>query len=493
MCPSSFSKEKLRWTKDVSARDIESPKVIQVNTFLIYYSVLFVEKHYERRLKMDKKYYDLTAAQKILFVSQKYTIYKQVNNICTSVLMDKELDYNIMKQAVDIAYKRNDAFRIRVVEVDKEAKQYFAEHEEPYLSYLSFTGISDEDMDKKLHKLAKKKVSNFGKQMSRIYFLRSNDNRCGLFFVVSHFIMDSWAITTFYKDVFAVYEAIKNSTEMPKPLYPYEKLLKEELHYKKTAHYLKDLAFWEEELDASEPIYTHVNGAIELEKYRKKKNDDSLRYGPFFTFFSNANNTMLPFPKDLVDKMEEYCTENKITMQSVVLLALRSYLAKVNNVDDVSMYTIVARRGKLKEKNTGGSRVHYFPLRTIFSEEDDFKSSSEFIRNKLSSIFKHANINPREVAQITNEKFDVPQLGTYFIGMMTFQPVKLQLTDGTRIETKWYGNGAIATPFYLTVMDGDASGGLKFYYEYHKNRVNEDTIKKLHEFMIDYIEEGIKE
>ena len=442
---------------------------------------------------MDKKYYNLSAAQKILFLSQKYTIYKQVNNICTSVLVDCDLDYNTMKEAVNEAYKRNDAFRIRIVEIDKEAKQYFAEHEDAYLGYLNFKGKSNEYMEKELHKMAKKKVSIFGKQMSKIYFLRANDNRCGLFFIVSHFIMDSWAITTFYKDVFAIYNAIKNSTEMPKPLYPYEKLLKEELHYKNTAQYLKDLAFWEKELDATEPIYTHINGTSELKKYRIKKKDENLRYGPFFILFSKANNIMLPFLKELVEKMKVYCIENKVTMQSLILLALRSYLAEANEVDDVSIYTVVARRSKLREKNTGGSRVHYFPLRTVFSKEEDFKTSSQIIVNKLNAIFKHADIGSEEVAQILKDKFSVPPLGTYFIGIMTFQPVELKLNDEIKIESKWYGNGAIATPFYLTVMDGDGNGGFKFYYEYHKNRIKEDTIKYMHNFMIDFIEKGVSE
>ncbi len=121
-------------------------------------------------------------------------------------------------------------------------------------------------MNKALHKMAKKKVSIFGEQMSRIYFLRAYDGRCGLFFVVSHFIMDSWAISTFYKDVFEVYEAMKSSVPLPQPLYSYEKLLKEELRYTATAQYRKDLAYWESELDKSEPIYTHVNGSIETGK-----------------------------------------------------------------------------------------------------------------------------------------------------------------------------------------------------------------------------------
>ena len=47
---------------------------------------------------MERKYYSLSDAQRILFHSQKYAIYKQVNNICTLVLVDTRLDFDILKK-----------------------------------------------------------------------------------------------------------------------------------------------------------------------------------------------------------------------------------------------------------------------------------------------------------------------------------------------------------------------------------------------------------
>ncbi len=72
---------------------------------------------------------------------------------------------------------------------------------------------------------------------------------------------------------------------------------------------------------------------LELEKYRKKKKDKSLRYGPFFSLFPKANNLMLPLPKDLVNDMENYSSEHKVSMQSLVLMALRNYLSAVNKCE----------------------------------------------------------------------------------------------------------------------------------------------------------------
>ena len=140
---------------------------------------------------MERKYYDLTAAQNILFFSQKYTIHKQVNNVCTSVLVDKELDLDRLKKAIEIAYDRNDALRIRIVKVDKSMKQYFEDKADSHIEFLDFTGKTRDQMEKKLYKIASKPVTVWGKPLSKTYMIRSYDGRTGLYFVVSHMIMDS--------------------------------------------------------------------------------------------------------------------------------------------------------------------------------------------------------------------------------------------------------------------------------------------------------------
>lgn len=441
---------------------------------------------------MERIYYDLTAAQQILFYSQKYTIHKQVNNVCTSILMNKELDFGILKKAIEKAYERNDSFRLRIVKIGKDLKQYFAEHEKPSIGYLDFTGQSQEAMEKRLFKMAHKPIFAYGKPLSRIYMMHSCDGRSGIYFDVCHMIMDSWGITTFFKDILAIYNNLSNGMNMPKPLVPYEKLLINELNYTNTEAYRKDRDFWEKALSTENPIFTHVNGSQVLEKYRMKKKKPYTRYCSVLSLRSKADNKMLLFPKELVSKMETYCSTNNIPMQTLVLMAFRSYLSKVNKHEkSVGFHTVIARRGTLTEKNTGGSRVHFMPFITIFEESDTFKKSCEAIMEKQSSIYRHVEINPLEVMNMWKKFFNVPQIGTFFAGSVTFQPVKLVSPEGTKIETKWYGNGTASQPLYITVMDGDGDGSLKFYYEYQIHQVTFETIRCLHSYMMMVIEAGI--
>lgn len=118
---------------------------------------------------MERKYYDLSPSQNILMYAQNFTIHKQVNNICTSLLTDTELDFDILKKAVQTAYERNDCLRIRLVKEGKKVRQYFAEYEEPDIGYLDFRGKTMEEMEKKLYKIAGMRITYFKRPLSKVW------------------------------------------------------------------------------------------------------------------------------------------------------------------------------------------------------------------------------------------------------------------------------------------------------------------------------------
>ena len=66
----------------------------------------------------------------------------------------------------------------------------------------------------------------------------------------------------------------------------------------------------------------------------------------------------------------------------------------MNGFEDVSVNNAIARRATLKEKKSGGTRIHSFPIRTVFSEDMKFIDGVYAIRDKQNEIFRHANYDP---------------------------------------------------------------------------------------------------
>jgi len=439
-------------------------------------------------------YYDLSSAQNLLSLQQRYNLHRQCNNICTSIFFDKKLDFDVLKKAIEITYERNDALRVRITKIDKKDKQYFAESGLQEIGILDFTGKTREAMENQFSKIAKKRITYHDKPLSKIYLVTSFDGKNGVCFINSHMILDSWGVTVFYKDLFEVYEALLSNSDMPKPLASYEKLLLKDLDYTNTPKYQTDREFWMNEIHAGEPVWTDINGSYDLEEFRRKKKNPAARHiDGELALRNKSRNLMLWFPKEIVEKAGQYCIANGFSMQHLFFLAYRSYFSKVNKREkDIYFTASVARRGTLDEKNSGGTRVHAIPFRTILEENSTFRDALEQLKERQSIIYRHADFDYLPIDMELKTYYKVAPLGSYACGMFTFQPVSTTTADASSVYTNWYDNGAYPGRMYLTVMDGDGTGALKCYYQYRVSHVSVDTIHKLHTYMENLFRAGLE-
>src|SRR5690606_22972911 len=143
---------------------------------------------------------------------------------------------------------------------------------------LDFTGKTRESMERAFVKLGSKKLEIYESPMARFYILKTPEGYGGIFSVVNHLIMDSWAISMLYKDAIEIYYAMKNGTPFPKDVVPYETVLKKEVMYRQSPQHQKSLEYWQNEFSKDEPMFTHINGSEVIEKFRKKKGNENARF-----------------------------------------------------------------------------------------------------------------------------------------------------------------------------------------------------------------------
>lgn len=451
--------------------------------------------HRQQEVNMEsQKLYPLSPSQKLIFLAWQYTIHKQVPNIPTSCFLEDDLDLVILKNASEEAVKRNDAFAIRITKQGKDRMQYFSFRSVITLETIDFTGKKLKEMEDFFYKVGSTRIPIYDKPLAKIYIVKSPDGKSGIFSCISHLIMDSWAISMFYKDVLEVYFALKDSEPMPKLPPSYESALQKEIAYRSSEKYAKDYAFWDQELSGPKPIFTHINGSEVLQKQRDKKKDPELRFGNSFFIKTTAAHVVRMVEKEDVDKMKAFCLENGIpTLQVLFLLGLRTCLAKVNGREkDVSINSVVARRGTLEEKQSGGTRVHPLPFRTIFEEDVSFMDMLQTILEKQNILYRHADFDPMEAFKLMHKNYGFPPQNTYITIHLTFQPVPMAAKNGAKVSTKWYCNGTAASNLGISIMDGDGTGALRCYYEYHDSMIKPQTLDKTHQFMTRVILAGIE-
>ena len=169
----------------------------------------------------------------------------------------------------------------------------------------------------------------------------------------------------------------------------------------------------------------------------------------------------------------------------------------MNGNDDVSINTAIARRATLKEKKSGGTRIHSFPFRTIIPREKTFMEGICEIRDLQNEYFRHANYSPMEYFAYRSKKYPHAPGQTYEPMTLTYQPLSLrekgleQLGD-IHYKPKWYPNGATTQAMYLTVMHRSEDNGLDFSFEHQIEAVSRGQLENLYYYLCKIMFKGIE-
>lgn len=446
---------------------------------------------------MDRKIYNLTPAQAIMFLSMKYSLKKQVINIPTSMLIREELDFDILQQAVKYEIKRNDALRLRFEKSANTAVQYFEsvdEAEDKACDRLDFTGKTEEEQNRVLSELAGRAFKIYREKPFEIVMIKSFDGNCGLFFNVNHLIMDSFAVMIFYKDVFEIYYSLKDGRKFPEPLTPYEEVLKKELAYQGSEAEKADIKFFEDLFTRNpEPLMTTPYGREPLRKARKK-NPEARSASIFSLFHTKVKQKVFYIPQQQAEELFCFCKEYRVPFQCLFTMGIRTYLSLKNDHEtDISLNATVARRATLAEKNSGGTRIHFFPNRSNVKDEDTFLDAVRQINGYQNACFRHINLDPQKILKIRSKIYGTPESTSYEAMSLTYQPVEMDIGTDAEIKSKWHSPGYASNPLYITIMHNfSKEKGLDVYYEYQVKLLSEEDIISFQNTVLKTMYLGIK-
>ena len=171
--------------------------------------------------------YRLIHSQEMVRFMWKYTLHMQSTQIPCAVAFCEELDFPILARAVNVEIERNDCLRIRLKRGVGGLREYFLDRFE--LEKIPIKDFSSkEEMTAFFDADASKKLNVFSGETFRIFFFRIGGGSCGIYLNVSHMIMDAAATFIFFKDLMNVYDSLKTSAPLPRPLSGYEEIIKRE-------------------------------------------------------------------------------------------------------------------------------------------------------------------------------------------------------------------------------------------------------------------------
>lgn len=450
--------------------------------------------------KSGKPLYPLTAAQKLHFFYQKYCPKKQVLNIGTSLTIQQSLDFGALKEAIYRAYDRCDSMRLRFT-ADEEGNvyQYVADREERDIEFFDFTGWQECHAVDKMKEWTSIPFERFDTPLNRVVMIITPDGFQGIYMLVDHMTMDAQSLILFLKDVIEIYASMKyEGFTYPNEMKSYIEQLEKDLAYEAESKAKKrDSAFFENIISSSEPVFNSIFGPDKLMREREKEKNPNLRAVTNVSDNVDANIITFQLEADPSQRLMQFCEDNHISMVCLLMMGLRTYLQKVNNNDDVSINTTVARRATLLEKKSGGTRIHCFPFRTIVDKGETFMEGLKKIRDGQNQIFRHANYDPASYYAFRNKYYELKSGQTYEPLSLTYQPLTLQnkgldrLQD-IRYKSAWYSNGAAAHALYLTVMHRAEDNGMNFNFEHQTGVVHFEDLQYLYYYLCRIIFKGVE-
>lgn len=453
-------------------------------------------------MKKRKGYpvYPLTVAQKFHMYYQSFCPKKEVLNIGTSLTIEAEIDLDVLKQSIYKAYERCDSMRIRFA-ADKEGNwyQYIVDKEERDIEYVDFTGKTMEEAQAIMTEWTQVPFKREDSPMNRIVMIKTPDGFQGVYLLGDHMIMDAQSLICFLKDIIELYcSTMYEGVAYPKEMSSYIEQLQKDLAYEAGCKAKdRDEAFFHEIIDSSEPIYNGISGAGQLEAERARCKDPELRAAVNASQCMDSALDIFHLEAEPTKRLMDFCEQYHVSLVCLLLMGLRTYFQKMNGNDDVSINTAIARRATLKEKKSGGTRIHSFPFRTIISRDKTFLDGLYEIRDLQNEYFRHANYNPMEYFAYRSKKYPHAPGQTYEPMSLTYQPLSMkekgldQLGD-IHYKTKWYPNGATTQAMYLTVMHRPDDNGLDFSFEHQVQAVSRGQLENLYYYLCKIMFKGIE-
>ena len=447
------------------------------------------------------KVYPLTMAQKFHLYYQSFCPKKEVVNIGTSLTIGTDIDFAVLKESIYKAYERCDSMRLRFTKDDEgNWYQYVVEKEDRDIEYVDFREKTMEEVNEILTKWTRVPFEQIDSPMNRIVMITTPDGFHGSYLLVDHMTMDAQSIFAFLKDVVELYcnKMYPEQVPMPKEMASYIEQLEKDLKYEAGSKaQQRDREYFQKIIDESEPIYNSIRGAGQLEMERERCNNPELRACINASREVDSALDIFHLEAEPTKRLMDFCEEYNVSPVCLLLMGLRTHFQKMNGNDDVSINTAIARRATLKEKRSGGTRIHSFPFRTIISKDKTFLQGIYEIRDLQNEYFRHANYNPTEYFAYRSKKYPVQPGQTYEPMSLTYQPLSarkngLKDLGDIKYKTKWYPNGATTQAMYLTVMHRTDDNGLDFNFEHQIASVSRAQLEYMYYYLCKIMFKGIE-
>ncbi len=444
---------------------------------------------------MNEQVYNLIHSQEMVQYMWKYSVHMQSTQIPLSVAFDEELDFRTLAKAVNIEIARNDCMRLRIFRDGLKIRQYFLK--EYRLDKILIKEFSTkEEQTEYFDSIASSRLNVFGGEMFRIIFFRTGKEKSGIFISASHMIMDFVAVFLFFKDIIAVYDALKNGQPLPKPLAKFEDIVikeqnNEELE-EKISRETKILDEWVAK--DRRPFYNAINGTkvLDLQSKILHKKDLNMPH-IYFPLFDSTNLVKCHLSDENSKEIDAFIKDNHLSPEWVIQSGFRIYLSKINrHTNDSLFWVLCPRRRTVKEKRCGGTLASPMPWREILDDGKSFIDTIHQLSDSQIFLFKHSDVPFTAVRQMERDRYKLSLIQTANSMMFSYLPSGDSPFGDRKYDFAAYNFGYYVMPIYALTMQEASTGRFVFSYIHRRLLTKDKEVYEFHDGVVRTILAGIR-
>ena len=406
--------------------------------------------------------YELTNPQKSIWLTEQFYKGTAVNNICGTVLIDEEIDFNKLIDAINIFIRDNDSFRIHIV-LDKagNAKQYFGDYSPSDFTVVTLQG-QNELLDLE-HKMANIPFNIFDNNLYNFQLFKFKDNKGGFVLNTHHLIADACTAGIIASKIVNIYSSlIKNEqiTEIPTSYINY---INSENDYLKSNKFIKDKEYWEENFKSSFDLASLSTSSLDTSSHCN----------------CDANRKVFVLKKRQVKAIENYCKKNNFSLFNFFMAIYALYIGKVRNLKHFVLGTPILNRTTFVEKHTPGMFISTVPFYFNLEGNPTFKDFVTSITVQTIGMFRHQKYPYQEIlSYLRKQDSSIPNL--YNI-MISYQNTKTEKdASDIKYDVRWTHSDFTSDELDIHLFDMNNYGTLNIAYDYQTAKYSLDDITNIH-------------